>query len=487
MGVRKIQWGLVAVCLLAGSWLATVQRVLPQAGPARPSTEAVAETAQLANLKGTASCSARACHGGLAPATSGPIEQNEFIKWLTTDKHAHAYDVLLEPRSKDIAKNLNPTSKVPAHEDYRCLACHTNPLVASEAARALPNTNLAGRELVAEERRLGVGCEACHGAAQKWFAEHTKESWPKEPAARRYELGMVPTGAAVDLAGFAQRCAGCHVGAPPAGERLPVRDVNHDLIAAGHPRLHFEFGTFLANMPPHWNPKNSKQGTPEFEARVWAVGQVASGHAALELLVYRATPGKDEATSPPWPEFAEYDCFACHHDLSQLMRQKKEHYGPRLPGSFPWGNWYFTVPELLAGQSPDGAKVVDSLNALSLLMSKPYPDRAAAARDAKSAADLFAKWQEQLAGGDLAGLRKVLASAAAPKRGLAYWDVAEQLYLAAAALSEGDKAVQSEVNDLGKKLAFPTGKDFRFDSAKGYQPDQALQDQLSKVLKQLSK
>ena len=49
----------------------------------------------------------------------------------------------------------------------------------------------------------------------------------------------------------AQVCVGCHVGAP-AKDGVPARDLNHDLMAAGHPRLIFELSSYQANMPPHW-------------------------------------------------------------------------------------------------------------------------------------------------------------------------------------------------------------------------------------------
>ena len=37
----------------------------------------------------------------------------------------------------------------------------------------------------------------------------------------------------------------------PADSRrgMPLRDVDHDMLAAGHPRLEFEFAAFMANIP----------------------------------------------------------------------------------------------------------------------------------------------------------------------------------------------------------------------------------------------
>ena len=86
-------------------------------------------------------------------------------------------------------------------------------------------------------------------------------------------LGLVDLS---DPAQAATRCAGCHVGAPAAGG-LAARDMNHNMIAAGHPRLYFEYAAFLANLPRHWKEKSNAKD----EAHRWAVGQVASAEVTL--------------------------------------------------------------------------------------------------------------------------------------------------------------------------------------------------------------
>src|SRR5438094_1431547 len=101
-------------------------------------------------LVGTASCSARGCHGALGP-TSKPADgaavlQDEYGRWLANDKHARAYAVLFEPKSQQISLHLYGTSA--AHRQARCLACHTNPSAAAGYHHP--------------ERAFGVGCEACH-------------------------------------------------------------------------------------------------------------------------------------------------------------------------------------------------------------------------------------------------------------------------------------------------------------------------------------
>src|SRR5262249_44082077 len=143
----------------------------------------------------------------------------------------------------------------------------------------------------------GFGCESCHGPAEHWLAPHTAPaSWSRMNDQTKRGLGFWPLQRMADRA---QVCVSCHVGEKD-------RDVNHDLIAAGHPRMNFAFDTYLANLPRHWQPDKDR----DLES-AWLVGEVVSAHAALELLAHRA-----EKTAKPWPEFAEYDCFACHHNLT---------------------------------------------------------------------------------------------------------------------------------------------------------------------------
>src|SRR5437870_3137050 len=78
----------------------------------------------------------------------------------------------------------------------------------------------------------------------------------------------------------AETCAGCHVGAP-AGLGAPLRDMNHDLIAAGHPRLNFDYATYLRALPPHWaekdrdvSPAALRPAGDEFPH--WLVGRAAT-------------------------------------------------------------------------------------------------------------------------------------------------------------------------------------------------------------------
>jgi hypothetical protein len=457
MRARQRLWGGAAVAALAAAalWASWPAAEGSPAGPAAGNPPPAAGPSALA---GTASCSARGCHGALAPVAGQDIRRDEYAIWLTEDRHAEAYRVLESERSAEIVHRLYGEGHR-ATEEVRCLACHTNPLAA--VTNASP--------LLKEERTAGVGCESCHGAAEKWVGPHTtKEFRDLAPEDKQKGYGMVAVGKPAVLA---EVCAGCHVGAPADPARgLPLRDMNHDLIAAGHPRLAFEFGAFLANLPPHWNEAAKKKSRAEgFEARCWAVGQVVSAEAALKLLADRAAAAN--SAGRPWPEFSEYGCFACHHDLSEPSWRQQRGYAGRVPGSLPWGTWYFALP----GPPADR----ETITSLRKLMERPLPP-------AKDVAEQAGKLAGQLAlqrGADTnpAEVRRRLRSLADGKDGPMDWDAAEQLYLAAMALNPDEKnELGQSLKDLAAKRAFPQGSD----SPKGFRPDQFLPE-LRKALEKL--
>lgn len=261
-----------------------------------------------------AGCLAAACHGGPAERTlarqfDNHTWQSSGTCWAAVDPHTAAYSLLtdqpLRPvrvTARQIMERYAPGKQ--ATEEVRCLACHTNPTLAR--AELLHDTRTAVL------RREGVGCEACHGNASGWINSHT--TWNSDRSRWYAETGMTPL---FDLGERAMTCVGCHVGAPADAERgLPVRDMNHDMIAAGHPRLNFDFAEYLRRLPRHWQEKDRTTNTPRTlnPAKVWYVGRYAHAEAACRLLADRALRS---ATDPhtPWPEFSEYNCASCHHNL----------------------------------------------------------------------------------------------------------------------------------------------------------------------------
>src|SRR5438270_7920325 len=283
----------------AGAAVLLTWRAGPSAAPDRPPTAGV--PTGVGHFQGVGGCSARACHGSLVPDDpTADRSRYAYTFSLNFDKHPRAFAVLDQDLGRRIMKNLaNGGPPKLGSEDARCLACHTVPGTVLDAGGSL-NLSDAARAL----RREGVGCEACHGASESWLVAHTTWRSPREREAGYRSGGMTPLG---DLAERAAVCVGCHVGAPEdKTHNLPARDVNHELIAAGHPRLSFEFSSYLADMPPHWNEPADR----ERPARAWVVGQAVQAEAELRLL----QPPADGPET--WPEFARYDCAACHHDLS---------------------------------------------------------------------------------------------------------------------------------------------------------------------------
>jgi hypothetical protein len=260
--------------------------------------------------------------------------------------------VLNEAKAADIVRRLGWNG--PPHRDQRCLACHATP------------TGMLGGTAAEAIRQEGVGCEACHGPAAGWIAEHATSAWRGLDATEKSKRGMTFT---TDLFVRARLCTGCHVGGPDGA-------VGHELIASGHPRLTFELAGYLADLPRHWDEKAQKRARPDLEAATWTIGQLVSLRASLALLHARAQAATLDARD--WPEFAEYDCASCHSDVAAngpLPRRPSD----LPPGALSWNSWHVPVTRRLArhagGMGLDGPKGL--LGALRAEMSRPGPHPAA--------------------------------------------------------------------------------------------------------------
>ena len=294
---------------------------------------------------GAASCAAMACHGGIPP-----IGQSEYTVWIQRDRHARAYSALYDDLATRIAENLGIERP---EQDRRCLVCHSTAI-----------DLVHGPKFAIED---GVSCEACHGPAERWLAPHSRPEWKQLSVSdKAASFGMTHT---KDLWTRAEICVRCHVGAPG-------QDVNHDLIAAGHPALLFELDASTANMPPHW--KEPAGDLPATAAETWAIGQAVSLKASLALLAGRARSG-------PWPEFAEFDCGACHHALGSRRWRQTSGYGPRAVGSTPWPNPHRIIMELSASSQPRPSDMGTTLGALRTLMDNAGASATEVARAADQA------------------------------------------------------------------------------------------------------
>lgn len=287
---------------------------------------------------GVSSCAAFACHGGNGGEGD---HRSAYTTWMALDPHSRAESVLKEPRSIAIEDRLaifSGRKALKAETDARCQGCHVSPG---------PNLNRSSVVTAAE----GVGCESCHGLASKWLVPHVSASWRQLSESKKIELGMTPT---TELEARVNLCVGCHIGNAD-------RDVDHDLIAAGHPRLDFEFLSYLDALPKHWDESKVRREQPDLDARAWAIGQVASAREALGLLSLRAHAAQERQAKKPverspigiWPEFAEYACNSCHHPLAETTLPSTRDAQTGLV-TLPWGNWYFSIaPAFLTPANED--------------------------------------------------------------------------------------------------------------------------------------
>jgi hypothetical protein len=428
----------------------------PTPVPAAPSSSTL-------QYQGVASCAAAACHHGNGPpGTRG----SEYTTWIAqNDPHSRAYAVLFDSRSLTIEKNLKglkTLKEAQPHKNDLCLRCHVIPDV---------DTPHHHERFTQAD---GVGCESCHGPAEKWLSSHYTDVWKRKTPAEKQADGMTDT---KNVAVRAQVCVRCHVGWQEA-------DVNHDLIAAGHPRLRFEYGAYLANYPAkHWKVADDHARYRDFEARAWLLGQVISAKAAVELLQYRADP----AHKKPWPEFAENSCFGCHHDL-------RDEQGRREPGAgrLSWGTWYFAMRSVVAGElraaRPADLKAFDKLEEL---MARNSPNRAQVTREAANLSRILDRWARELGSEcrEEKSLQEMLANLVkGGDNDGREWDRAAQRYLGIAAvynaLSDLDKRfrrdaqLKSAVRGLATRLgeAFPKAPGRKYDSPRDFKPDELQMD-----------
>jgi hypothetical protein len=329
-----MKWALACLTLALGGWLCLAARVVPSKRGA--SFDDTGMSQALLRWEGAASCSAAACHG----ATEGKgLKGSEYSTWIDHDAHAHAHSVLFNDRSQRIARNLH--LQQPAHESAICLPCHA----------ASPPDGQRGERFQIND---GVSCETCHGPAEKWLTQHYLSDWKTKNDAQKLSLGFEPT---KNLLARARGCIMCHVGHDDV-------DVNHDLIAAGHPRLQFEYSSFLAAVPKHWSEREERKRYPDFHSRAWMIGQVTTTQASLDLLAHR--------TQRIWPEFAEYNCRACHHDLTGESARAE----PRGEvGSLRWSDWHAgLVPLAISIQSGASAEpLATALAEIRAEMQKSAP------------------------------------------------------------------------------------------------------------------
>jgi hypothetical protein len=358
--VQRRYWLLVLVLASMSGALARYA-VMPDRGAAQEMLPP--PTLRTPEYIGAGSCSASACHNS---SFTHRQTGSEYGFWITRDPHARAYEVLFEKRSVDIQKKLDRRTR--AQEDHRCLQCHVAP--GYDDRHPPPQAK--------HFKTDGVSCESCHGPAREWINAHHLDAWQLRTPDEKKRLGMRDTRS---LVGRARVCVTCHVGAPSM-------DVNHDLIAAGHPRLHFEFAAFHAHLPRHWSDSKDRRSRPDFEAQAWAIGRLTTAMAELELLAARAEPQQKV-----WPEFAEHSCTACHHDLAGRAADLKN----RKLGLGLWHHSVDLTEVVVRSLNADGdEQLFDALRAIRASFDSAKPDRAALMRHAAIAVHRLDPWLREM-------------------------------------------------------------------------------------------
>ncbi len=248
---------------------------------------------------GPGSCAATACHGSIRPVAGSRILQTEYTTWIAQDRHARATEVLSNAVSARMGKILGIGRP---DQSQKCLVCHS--LDANSGQQA------------ANYMSDGVSCEACHGPATGWLGYHVTKGARHEESVR---LGMYDT---KDVVKRTEKCLTCHLG---TAEKF----VDHEMIAAGHPDLVFDLEAYSAAMPRHW--RDAAGADPYTPVTTFAVGQLVQLRSGLERLARRVK-------GPTWPEYAELDCFACHHSLTRpedSWRQAQGYDHRARPGNPP--------------------------------------------------------------------------------------------------------------------------------------------------------
>jgi hypothetical protein len=303
---------------------------------------ALAQPASHGNI-GAGGCASSNCHGATnaASAAESRIFGNEYATWSVSDKHARAFKALEEARGKRMAEILGIAD---ATRDKRCTACH--------AAGSTDKT-----------RSDGVACEACHGPAEAWLGTHTRPNSHEASV----KAGMIDT-KRLDVR--ANTCLACHLGAPG-------QEVDHELIAAGHPDLAFELDTFTAAQPAH-----HRLPAANLRQRAWAVGETAGLARSMRMV---------QAHEKSWPEFSDLECYQCHHDLRSDSWRIERGYARRKPGALQLNTARLEmVRALVAAAAPDEKAAFDAA-AARLNESSPHAAAKTMERLADSLTERFQK------------------------------------------------------------------------------------------------
>ncbi len=269
---------------------------------------------------------------------------NEFEKWETQDKHRLAYLALTSERAKTMSKNLGYDVK----NHKACVACHS---VWIEDKKERDEN-----QAVIEE---GVGCIVCHSTENvDWVDMHASAIKKKRLDWRKLNRGQKENEhGMLDLWDPAKRtklCVSCHLGNAKEGKLL-----THDMYAAGHPPLpSFDMSNFSDAMR-HWEYVAKK---PAEVKELFSFDPVKAEREQVDLVnigglvTFRESMvllGAQASDKKTWPELAQFDCYACHHDLKLDSWRLKRVKGGR-PGRPGVPDWSTSLVQLALFHAADG-------------------------------------------------------------------------------------------------------------------------------------
>ncbi|HEV3122599.1 MAG TPA: multiheme c-type cytochrome [Isosphaeraceae bacterium] len=336
-----------SIAMLCAACLPAFTLLLGALGPSEVPQQAAASPAQAGTRKSSPPQNLRysgvrfciGCHSQKGQYDDDYVQLTEYTTWSTEDKHSLAYVNLLGQRGKRMGETLGFS----VTEDRRCLSCHGL-------------ANIPANQRASEfHKENGVSCEGCHGPAQNWGADHSSKDWRLLTFQEKQSKGMVNVRDPVERT---RNCATCHVGSVQEG-----KVVTHEMYAAGHPPLPgFEIATFSESLPRHWRLRKDvpylRDSAPDevkrrfdyanarFEnTKLVVISAAVIMRESMALLEGRASArapatgsSKDAVQLPGWPDYAQFDCYACHHDLKvPSWRQARGYAGaPGRPQVRPW-------------------------------------------------------------------------------------------------------------------------------------------------------
>ena len=355
---------------------------------------------------GVSSCATSVCHGKLAPQPNENVALNEYRIWTQEDRHAQAYRTLELPESKRIAANLGLPSAATAKI---CLDCH---------ADNVPSDKRGPRFQISD----GIGCEGCHGGAEKWLDSHAAESATHKDNLAR---GMYPSEQPLKRA---ELCLSCHLGTKD-------KFATHTIMGAGHPRLSFELEAYTNNQPAHYivdADYNERKGKID-GMNLWITGQIENARRSLMLL----QTDLFHSEGMMFPELAFYDCHSCHHPMDKIRwNQQRAGMGIK-PGTLRLQSQNFVILQAITAVL-EPAALPDLVSMTNALIRAGQRDRAAITSTAKT----FLEWMSRrdalarrtYSRAEVVNVRKVLINyGAADKAG--DYAAAEQIVLGVESLS----------------------------------------------------